>query len=197
MDEEKLTLIETRPTRSDALRNRELLLQTAQRLFAERGVEAVTMSAVAEAAGVGKGTLYRHFPSKSELCEELIDADQRDLQERTLAYLRQNRDPVENLRWFIREVFAFVERNEELLLAAAETQGHGIVMTHPAHQWWLHTLRGLLARCHPALDVDYAADVLYIMLDVRSIHFQKEMRGYPSERILDGLLMTLDRLVAD
>ncbi|HRF98801.1 MAG TPA: helix-turn-helix domain-containing protein, partial [Aggregatilineales bacterium] len=48
----------TNPPRADALRNHALLLETARQLFVEQGVESVTMSQIAQAAGVGKGTLY-------------------------------------------------------------------------------------------------------------------------------------------
>lgn len=59
----------TRRTRSDALRNRERLVEVAARMFAERGLHAAPAS-VAKEAGVGVGTLYRHFPTR----EALIDA---------------------------------------------------------------------------------------------------------------------------
>jgi AcrR family transcriptional regulator len=53
--------------RADATTNRALLIRTAQRLFAERGTTSVAYSAVAHAAGVGIGTLYRHFPRPDDL----------------------------------------------------------------------------------------------------------------------------------
>jgi AcrR family transcriptional regulator len=55
-----------RPLRSDAERNRELIVEAAQALFAERGIE-VTMEEVARRAGVGVGTLYRRFPTRAAL----------------------------------------------------------------------------------------------------------------------------------
>ena len=58
-----------RRTRSDARQNRERLLQVAARAFADEGLDAAPVS-IANQAGVGVGTLYRHFPTR----EALIDA---------------------------------------------------------------------------------------------------------------------------
>jgi AcrR family transcriptional regulator len=57
-----------RRTRSDALQNRELLLNVAVRAFTERGLDA-TPASIASEAGVGVGTLYRHFPTREALIE--------------------------------------------------------------------------------------------------------------------------------
>jgi AcrR family transcriptional regulator len=54
--------------RADARRNREKLLEAAVELFAEAGPD-VPLEAVAERAGVGIGTLYRHFPTREALAE--------------------------------------------------------------------------------------------------------------------------------
>ncbi len=190
--DDNLILPDPRPTRADAVKNRALLLQTAHRLFAENGVDAVTMSEVAEAAGVGKGTLYRHFPNgKPDLCQVLIDQDQRDLQNSTLARLRQQGDPLDDLEWFLGEVIAFVIRNQQLVFAEAAL---GILLDHPAHLWWRQTIRGLLLRLNPQIDADYSADVLFIMLDPRTIHYQLETRGYDAARINTALINLLHQL---
>ena len=55
-----------RPLRADAARNRRLLLGAAHEAFARDGVSA-SLDEVARAAGVGPGTLYRHFPTRDEL----------------------------------------------------------------------------------------------------------------------------------
>jgi AcrR family transcriptional regulator len=55
-----------RGLRADARRNRERVLQTAQRLFAEDGL-GVSLDEIARRAGVGPGTVHRHFPTKEAL----------------------------------------------------------------------------------------------------------------------------------
>ena len=55
-----------KPLRKDAARNRETLLAAAVGLFAERGTEG-SLEEVAKRAGVGIGTLYRHFPTRDAL----------------------------------------------------------------------------------------------------------------------------------
>ena len=57
-----------KPLRKDAARNREKLLAAAVGLFAERGTEG-SLEEVAKRAGVGIGTLYRHFPTRDALVE--------------------------------------------------------------------------------------------------------------------------------
>ena len=60
-----------RPLRADARRNRERSIRSARKVFARDGVEA-QMDDVARDAGVGVGTLYRHFPTKEALLVELV-----------------------------------------------------------------------------------------------------------------------------
>ncbi|MGY2896282.1 TetR/AcrR family transcriptional regulator [Deinococcus sp. UYEF24] len=55
-----------RPARADAQRNRQLLLDAALEVFAQHGIEA-SLEAIARRAGVGIGTLYRHFPTREAL----------------------------------------------------------------------------------------------------------------------------------
>jgi len=61
-----------RSPRSDALRNRRLLLSAAAEAFADHGRE-VTIAEIARRAGVGKGTVFRHFPTKEDLETAIMD----------------------------------------------------------------------------------------------------------------------------
>ncbi len=58
--------------RSDARRNHELLVAAAREVFAERGVEA-SLEEIARRAGLGIGTLYRHFSSREDLVEAIFE----------------------------------------------------------------------------------------------------------------------------
>lgn len=69
-----------RPQRSDARRNRAKLLDVAERVFAEKGTSASTEE-VARRAGVGIGTVFRHFPTKRDLLEAVFVARLRRLAE--------------------------------------------------------------------------------------------------------------------
>jgi AcrR family transcriptional regulator len=60
-----------RPMRADAVKNRQRILEAAEAIFAAEGV-SVPVDAVAERAGVGVGTLYRHFPTKEALFEAIV-----------------------------------------------------------------------------------------------------------------------------
>ena len=67
-----------RPLRADARRNRERVLAAARRAFAEQGY-AVPLDEIAAAAGVGPGTVYRHFPTKEALFEAVSVANVEEL----------------------------------------------------------------------------------------------------------------------
>lgn len=81
----------SRPLRADARRNRAALLAAAEEVFADRGVSASTEE-VARAAGVGIGTLFRHFPTKEALLEAVFQARMGQLAEQAET-LRDAGDP--------------------------------------------------------------------------------------------------------
>jgi AcrR family transcriptional regulator len=67
-----VNLVTDKPLRKDAERNRQLILDAAKELFAQRGLE-VTLNDIAHHAGVGVGTVYRRFPDKEQLIESLFE----------------------------------------------------------------------------------------------------------------------------
>lgn len=181
--------------RADATRNRELLLETARALFRREGVANVTMSAIAEAAGVGKGTLYRHFPDKAAICLALLDTEMHALQARVFDYLRQPYTPEEKLRWFLGEVAVYIHEHIDIL-SIDEAGAPHLALHQRAHAWWWQTIRGLLTQLSVAGDADYWADTLYIMLSVGTIRYQLYTRNYTLERICTGLQKVVDGVLS-
>lgn len=66
------TATSRKKVRSDAQRNREKIISVAAEIFSERGLN-VSMDAIAKAAGVGAGTLYRHFSNRDALVSEVME----------------------------------------------------------------------------------------------------------------------------
>lgn len=85
-----------RKPRADSLRNREKLLAAASAIFAEGGPDA-SLEAVARRAGVGIGTLYRHFPTRESLFQAVYRREAEELAQLSDDLARLN-DPVEALR---------------------------------------------------------------------------------------------------
>lgn len=88
--------------RSDARRNRESILAAAREVFSKYGMEA-QMDEIARRAGVGVGTLYRHFPTKDELVGELIEIKLSDFATRARAKFEEDERPWESFADLLRE----------------------------------------------------------------------------------------------
>ena len=69
-----------KPMRADARRNRERLITAAREVFGDEGATA-SMEAIARHAGVGVGTLYRHFPTRMDVVEAVYENDVEELSE--------------------------------------------------------------------------------------------------------------------
>ena len=78
-----------RQLRADARRNRERILEAAKEVFAEQGADA-QMDDVARRAGVGVGTVYRHFPNKDVLMGELVTQKFVSIAEQTREALKKD-----------------------------------------------------------------------------------------------------------
>jgi AcrR family transcriptional regulator len=101
-----------RPLRADARRNRERILGAARRECAEHG-SSVQMDEVARAAGVGIGTVYRHFPTKEALLEALVAEKYRVAVENARAALEID-DPWESFADMLRRNAEVMARDATL-----------------------------------------------------------------------------------
>jgi AcrR family transcriptional regulator len=192
-----------REERSDAARNRRVILDAARTLFGERGVTCVTMEEIARASGVGKGTLYRRFPHKGFLCQALLDEPTRRLQEHTLKILcGSETSALEKLEAFLDSLVAFTTENLDLLCGGHEPLCGAVRLerfSHPAYDWRRSTVLGLLRTAvreggvDSELDLEYLASALLAPLDVDFYYYQHRVQGLSVERISRGVRALVPR----
>jgi AcrR family transcriptional regulator len=116
----RLPLLEDRCERRDAAENRERILAAARGLLETRGVTGLSMDAVAKAANVGKGTIFRRFGDRAGLIHALLDGYMRDFQDAFLSGpppLGPGAPATERLEAFAVELLALQKKHLVLALA--------------------------------------------------------------------------------
>ncbi len=98
-----------------AAARREEILDAAAALFAQRGYSETDTQLLAETLNVGKGTLYRYFPSKQELFLAVADRAMRQLRERVDAAIVDVDEPLERIRRGIRSYLTFFAEHPEVV----------------------------------------------------------------------------------
>lgn len=112
--------------RADAARNRQLLLAAAKSLIDNHGAAAVTMDAVAREAGVGKGTVFRRFGSRTGLMFALLNHSESELQQAYLSGpvpLGPGADPLDRLLAYGRARLKMNLDHLDILLEAGTDNG--------------------------------------------------------------------------
>ena len=182
--------------RRDASENRRRILAAARVLFAERGVDQVSMHEIAKVAGIGQGTLYRRYAHKGLLSIALLDENLRQHHAEVTARLA---DPdvsaLAHLDYFLTSHVGFTEANAPLLGAMADAacgERRADAHENPFHAWLHATVSALLDRAVaggeiPPLDIAPAADIILAPLAIDTYIAQRQGRGYPAERILAAI----------
>jgi AcrR family transcriptional regulator len=181
MDDDRPLMMDPPQERGDAARNRKLLLDAARALIAEHEPGEVTTDDIAAAAGVGKGTLFRRFGSRAGLMIELLDEDERAMQQAFLfgpPPLGPQAPPLQRLLVFGRERLRFVETHRGVL----EEVSRDPQTRYNAAFAVLHThVRVLLAAAASTGDLDAQADALLALLDADYVVYQMVSRGQSIE----------------
>jgi AcrR family transcriptional regulator len=170
---------------------RERILRTACELFYQRGIRAVGVDAIAEAAGTNKMTLYRHFTSKDELVAEYL---RRLLSERDAVWQRLTEDhrgdPLGQLHSWLEEVARQIGDPTSRGCAFANAAVELPEKDHPA--------RGVIEECKqearqqlvqlcraaPLSQPELLADQLFMLLEGALICTQETGRNGPAEQFL-------------
>lgn len=179
--------------RADARRNRQHLLEVARQAFAERGT-AVSLGEIARLAEVGIGTLYRHFPTREALVEQVYRAETERLAE-AARRLSAELPPLEALRQWLR---LFVD-----YLAAKRVMTE-LLSTLPSGTAELHASSGQLVRQSVAALAERAAAEGAIVLRIAPLDLLRAIFGVATavpeadwqaaaHRLIDVLLAGLAR----
>lgn len=173
--------------RTDASRNRLLILRSAQELIAERGVSCLTMDALAEKAGVGKGTIFRRFGSRSGLMTALLDHSERDFQQCLLSGpppLGPGAPALERLLAYGRAIVERFELTGELQ-QAADAQGWRLFAV-PARLFQHQHVAMLLRAGGCRGDAELLAHTLMAGLEPRLLHYQLKDANITTERVVEN-----------
>lgn len=183
--------------RADAARNRARLLDAAARLVAEHGAAGVTMEAVAAAAQVGKGTVFRRFGDRTGLLTALLDHSERKFQASFLsgpAPLGPGAPPVERLRAFGCAALRRAADDLELQLAAEPCPDRRFIVP-PRQVRYGHVLM-LLRQVVPDADCELLAQTLMGYLEPALIHHLTRQCKMPMARLQSGWSDLVERVTA-
>jgi AcrR family transcriptional regulator len=195
-----------RRERRDAAEHRQRILESAQRLFAEHGVDAVSMHQVALAAGIGQGTLYRRYRHKGELCMDLMREHHEQFAEEVAVLFAQTESApaLARLDGLLQKMVALLEDQVTFLGPIGGTEArdaqcnesdryHNYSSRQSPWYLWLHELlSGVLAQAVEQgelapLDIPFTVDTMLALLNPPFYRFQRLERGFSQERILQGL----------
>lgn len=188
---------EPRP-RADAVRNRALILTTAERLFREKGVENVSMDAIACGAGVGKGTLFRRFGDRASLVRSLLEERETAFQEgfiRGAPPLGPGAPPATRLVAFGEALLDFTATHGDFLLEA-EGGAPGRRFSNPVYATYRAHVQVLVRAGAPELDAGLIADALLSTLSAEMVMHQLRGRELPLADLKAAWTALVQRVLA-
>jgi AcrR family transcriptional regulator len=185
-----------RPERADAVRNRERVLAAARELFAERGVENVTMEEVARRAGVAKGTVFHRFGDRSGLALALLDDEERAIQDALLGGeppLGPGAPALDRLLALIDALLDLLERHGDLLYAGETAKPEARYGTGAYEAWHRHVAL-LLGELGVDGEPDALAHVVLAPLGAELYGHLRGPRGLGAPEVRDAIHAVVRRL---
>jgi AcrR family transcriptional regulator len=177
--------VERPAERADAARNRQLLLTTARTMLAECGPDRLTMDALAERSGLGKGTVFRRFATRAGIFRALLNDGERDFQQQVLTSpppLGPGAPPIERLIAYGQARIRFLTENHAIARAAFDGRHRPAGAQTPMSQIHIRMLLGTID-LGPA-DLDMLAVQLTAALDgPLLLHLSTAALGGPDDDV--------------
>jgi AcrR family transcriptional regulator len=183
---------EPRPMRADAQRNYAKLLDAASAAFLEHGADDVSLEEIARRAGVGIGTLYRHFPARQDLLEAVYRDQVESLRARA-EKLRETEAPGDALAAFLRAMVKFSSTKRSMTSALLASLGTNSELLSSCATVIRGSAESLLERAQQAGVVRADADAGDLIRLVHAVSIATEKSPDPGQAdrmlalILDGL----------
>ena len=191
-------------------RRREEIVEAAVKLFAEHGYATTDTQALADSLAIGKGTLYRYFPSKEALFLAAVDRGMRQLGEAIDQSAAGIADPLDQIRAAIHAYLVFFQEHPEVVELMIQERAHFKDRKQPTYfehreshiGYWQEVYRALVAagRCRdlPAERVhDVIGDLMYGAMFTNYVAGRRRPLGEQAEDILDlifcGILTESER----
>jgi AcrR family transcriptional regulator len=190
----------------------EEILAESTKAFAQNGFRATDVQMIADALGIGKGTIYRTFPTKQALFLACADRAMKRLQESTHAASAQIADPIERIRAAITAYLKFFDDNTELLELIIQERSEFKDREKPTYfehkerciQPWLDLFAGLIKQgivrpISPEKITSFISHQLYGKLFTHYFTGEKAPLAQDADEVVDLLLhgVMVDRSVAD
>jgi AcrR family transcriptional regulator len=173
--------------RADAAANRRRILAAAADLFAADPT-AVTMQQLADAAGVGRATLYRRYPDVAAVAVALLDEHERDIQARMIGGpppLGPGATPVERMVAWYDAMVDLLEVHHPLVLGAES--GGARFATGAYAGWQTHVRSLLVAAGYSRAEAEPLADILLAPLGAEEYRHLRLGMGFSPQRIRGSL----------
>src|SRR5499427_6080568 len=183
---------EPRPMRADAQRNYARLLDAASAAFLEHGADDVSLEEIARRAGVGIGTLYRHFPTRQALLEAVYTDQVESLSARAAELLRSE-SPDDALAEWLRAMMKFSSTKRNMTTALLATLGTDSELLSSCAKEIKGAAESLIVRAQQAGVVRPNADAKNVIRLVHAVNIATEKAPDPGQAdrmlalILDGL----------
>ncbi len=193
------------------VRRREEILDAAALLFAKRGYPNTDVDSVADKLGVGKGTIYRYFPTKSELFLATVDRGMRRLDERVNQAAAESVDPIDRIVVAIQAYLEYFDEQPELVELFIQERAEFKDRSEPLYfqhheasvEPWREMFRGLVAAGRMRdLDVVQTGDainsLLYGTIIANTVRGRRGHAASQAQGIVDlvfhGILSPSERL---
>jgi AcrR family transcriptional regulator len=179
----------TRPTRADAARNYDLLVTAARQAFAEHGTDT-SLEEIARRAGVGIGTLYRRFPSRTALLEAVYVDEIQSVCDRAYGFADQL-EPYEALAAWLRSFVGYSISKKSLAGELTVALGKDSEFFSACKMNVREAGDLLLNKAKAAGTVRPELDLMDILRLVGGITMGRDIEPSQAERLLDIVLAGL------